>query len=177
MSALDRKAVTGERLRELLHYDPETGVFTWRVGGRRARLGEAAGCVETCGYLRITIDGRQYYAHRLAWLYVTGAWPADQLDHRDGDRTNNRFDNLREATHAENGQNRTTQKNNTSGFAGVHWHLGDRRWHARIRVGGRRVHLGSFDTPEEAHAAYIEAKARLHDFQPVPRTLGGSHVE
>lgn len=169
MADPDRKAVTAGRLRELLHYDPETGGFTRRVGGRGLRRGAAAGSVMADGYLSVRIDGRRYQAHRLAWLYMTGELPAAQIDHRDGDRANNKIANLREATAAENNQNCGRTKRNTSGFVGAHWHRGSRRWHAKISVAGRKLYLGSFDAAEEAHAAYLDAKFRLHSFQPVPR--------
>jgi hypothetical protein len=169
MGATDRKTVTAERLRELLHYNPETGVFTRVARVRGARIGDAAGSVKANGYIRIRIDRGLYFAHRLAWLYMTGEWPDHHLDHRDGDRANNRFDNLRAATPAENHQNRAMPKTNTSGFVGAHFDRKRRRWSGKIRVSGRLVHLGFFDTPEAAHAAYLSAKARFHKFQPVPR--------
>jgi hypothetical protein len=167
MAALDRKTVTAERLRELLHYDPGTGVFVRvaRVSGKR--LGVVAGSMTSKGYRQVGIDGGVYLAHRLAWLYMTGEWPAEEIDHRDGDPANNRFDNLRAATHAENQQNRAPPKNSTSGLIGATWQQRSRRWLAQIDAGGRQVYLGLFDTPEEAHAAYLAAKARLHAFQPV----------
>jgi hypothetical protein len=167
MADPDRKPLTAERLRELLHYDPETGVFTRIARVRGTRPGAVAGSMTSKGYRQVRIDGRQYQAHRLAWLYMTGEWPADQIDHRDGDPANNRFDNLRAATHAENQQNRAPPKNSTSGLIGASWQQRSRRWVAQIDAGGRQVYLGLFDTPEEAHAAYLSAKARLHAFQPV----------
>jgi hypothetical protein len=144
-----------ERLRELLAYDPETGAFTWRVG---QRAGKVAGSVHSKGYARIWVGGRSYRAHRLAWLYVTGAWPVAQLDHANGARDDNRFVNLREATNAENGHNRKT--NNPCGFKGVRQQK--KRWCARIGKNGRRIFLGLFATPEEAHAAYVAAATEHH---------------
>lgn len=164
--------LTAERLRELFHYDPETGAFTWKMltsprGG--VKIGDVAGSIDTKGYRIIRIDGRDHKAHRLAWLYMIGEWPKDQVDHRNGTPADNRFANLREATRAENGQNRATSKNNTSGFTGVSWHGRDRKWRAQIRAGGRNQHLGMFASAEDAHAAYLAAKAELHPFQPIPR--------
>jgi len=154
-----KSTLTAERLRELLHYDPETGIFTWYVLDRRRK--NPAGCAEHRGYLTIGIDRRRYYSHRLAWLYTKGVWPIEEIDHIDTNKANNRFANLREATHAINEQNqRIPQKNNSSGFLGVY--LEGRRYRARIKLGGKNIHIGCFDTAEEAGVAYIEAKKKLH---------------
>ena len=161
--------MTPERLRELLHYDLETGAFVWLVNTKRACAGSVAGCQNRHGYLRICIDGRSYQAHRLAWLYVYGAWPTDQIDHRNGVCDDNRLCNLREATAAENMQNRRLNKDNTSGFMGVSWDKTNKTWLARIRINSKKLDLGRFSTPEAAHEAYVAAKARLHTFQPVMR--------
>ena len=162
--------LTAERLREILNYDPDTGVFTWRVPkGRRVKAGAVAGCDNGDEYIRIRIDGRDYRAHRLAWLYVHGCWPSDQLDHINGNRSDNRMSNLREATPAENNQNRAISSKNTSGFPGVHWHRAKCKWQAQINVNGKKRHLGWLSDPAEAHAAYTAAKARLHTFNPTVR--------
>ncbi|MCK9994454.1 MAG: hypothetical protein Dbin4_02974, partial [Alphaproteobacteria bacterium] len=98
--------LTQSRLKELLHYDPDTGVFTRRVQtSSNARVGDVAGCLHPEGYRHIQIDGKRYAAHRLAWLYMTGEWPTNQLDHLNGVRDDNRWGNLREATHGQNQQN------------------------------------------------------------------------
>lgn len=163
--------LTAERPRELLHFDTCTGVFRWRrASNSRVLPWAVAGHVNpVLGYVQIGIDGKHYLAHRLAWYYVHGVWPADQLDHRDGVRSNNRMSNLREAGHAENGQNQTLRSDNTSGFLGVSWFKRDSNWKAQIRLNGTSYSLGYFDTPEEAHAAYLAAKKNLHLFNPVPR--------
>lgn len=163
--------LTAERLRELLHYNPETGVFTWRVSNsNRAPAGSVAGTAHGAGYRELSLDGGRYLEHRLAWFYVHGVWPTAGIDHRDGDRVNNRLLNLREATKAENQQNRAAQANNKSGFVGVSWYKRGHAWVAQIGVGGRQRRIGLFDTPEAAHAAYLAAKKQLHTFQPTPRT-------
>jgi hypothetical protein len=150
--------LTQNRLKELLEYNPKTGIFIWRVNrGRTAKIGTQAGTPTEKGYLAIEIDGRTYRAHRLAWLYMTGRWPASEIDHKNGIRNANWFDNLREATHGNNCYNRGSNRNNTSGFKGVVLH-GSGKWQATIRVDRRRIHLGSFPTPEAASAVY-EAKA------------------
>lgn len=162
--------LTAERIREILHYDPDTGVFTWRVPkGKRVKAGSVAGSMESDGYVRIKIDDRKYRSHRLAWLYVNGCWPIDQLDHINGSRSDNRIANLREATNSENQQNRAMPANNTSGFTGASFDRVAGRWKARIRVGGKLCHLGYFSTASEAHAAYLSAKARFHAFNPTVR--------
>ena len=155
--------LTAGRLRELLDYCPDTGVFTWKIRISNVKVGDVAGCLEKDGYLRIQIDSRLHFTHRLAWFYVTGEWPPDQIDHINGIRDDNRIANLRAATRSENGQNRRKpQANNTTGYLGVTRHRG--KFLAKIRLDGKRKHLGLFTTPEEAHVAYLEAKRRLHPF-------------
>jgi hypothetical protein len=149
--------LTAERLRELLHYNPETGEFTWLAAPRAQRqAGDRAGFANN-GYRLIGIAGHRYYEHRLAWLYMAGEWPPENIDHRDLDRANNRWTNLRLATYSQNAQNRPIGKANTSGYKGVYWHKIDEKWRAVIRVGGRRKHLGLFNDKEAAHAAYVAA--------------------
>jgi hypothetical protein len=156
-----RKPLTAERLRELLSYDPETGGWT-RIKhcarGSHIKVGDMAGGQDERGYLRIRVDGRKYKGHRLAFLYMTGQWPKPEIDHIDGDRTNNCWSNLREATHNENMWNMKMRRNNTSGLKGVTWHKPSRRWRAQICLYSRRLGLGYFDTAEAAHDAY-KAKA------------------
>ncbi len=171
-----RPAITQERLREVLHYDPDTGQFTWlKCLSSRGPVGTAAGHVSAAsGYRQITIDGSKYYAHRLAWLYMTGKWPSPECDHRNGVRDNNRWTNLREATKAQSAQNRRVRSDNKSGHAGVAWVPLSSRWRAKITVKGKRTHLGHFDLIEDAIAAYAKAKAEMHPFQPVARAQSGS---
>ena len=150
-----------ERLKQLLHYDPDTGVFTRLVGRSNQPAGYVAGCAERERYVCIHLDYRKYYAHRLAWFYVTGAWPKDGIDHKNGNKQDNRFANLREADQVINVQNRTrNNKNNTSGFTGVDLRYG--KYRAQITANGKLVYLGMFETPERAHAEYLSAKRRLH---------------
>lgn len=151
--------ISTERLREVLEYDHETGVFTWleRAPGRRKN--GRAGCIRKSGYVVIRIDGRTYLSHRLAWQHFYIEVPTNEIDHINGVKDDNRIANLRLATTAENGRNRGKQTNNTSGFKGVSWKKSDRRWCAQIKYFGRNIYLGLYSTPEEASAAY-EAKAR-----------------
>ena len=144
-------------LHRVVIYDPELGHFYWRDTGERILR------------LRFRIGQRLYSAHRLAWLYMTGSWPTSHIDHINGDRRDNRFCNLREATPAENAQNKSLYSNNTSGYPGVHWDRKAQLWRAQIRVQGRRIHLGRFPTPDEAYRAYLKGKAEYHTFQPAPR--------
>lgn len=157
--------LTQSSLMEVLHYDPNTGVFTWRVSSaRRIKVGDVAGRQITGGYWRIHIRGKGYPAHHVAWLYVFGVWPKDKLDHINQCRLDNRIENLREADGSLNRQNTTLQRNNTSGFKGVSRRRSAKRWHAEIMVNKRAIRLGWFDTPEEASRAYLDAKRRLHPF-------------
>lgn len=158
--------LTAERLRELLDYDPETGVFRWkdvrRYGFPRKRVGQVAGSIDGEGYILINIGGTKYGAHRLAWLYVYGRWPQPMTDHRNGVRHDNRFANLREASRAQNKRNERRRRDNTSGHKGVVFRPESGRWRARISVDGSRIALGTFDTREAAAAAYASASSRLH---------------
>lgn len=154
------------RAMELLRYDVESGDLFWRVSRGRVKAGRVAGSVNYRGYRSVKVDGRDCLAHRLIWLMAHGQMPEADIDHIDGDRLNNRLENLREATRAENGQNVGVQSNNTSGFTGVTWHKGAKKWKAQIGVSRRYKAIGYFDTPEQAAEAYAKAKARLHRFHP-----------
>jgi hypothetical protein len=163
-----QRELTAERLRELLSYDPETGVFTWRVTrGGGAQVGSVAGAIDRHGYRHIKLDYRLYRAHRLAWLYVYGAFPSKELDHINRLRDCNAISNLREATRSENGQNKVLQANNTSGFKGVSWDKRARKWAAQIALNGKNKFLGRFSTPHEAHLTYLAAAAEMHACHPV----------
>ena len=165
----ERKHLTPERLREVLTYDEATGVFRWKIRvAQRAKAGDVAGSAHSDGYRHIRVDGAMYKLHRLAWLYVYGRWPSAHIDHVNGIRDDNRLANLREADNAQNHQNKKrAQSNNASGYLGVCWHSQNRKWRAQIQAEGKKVQLGYFDTPEEAHAAYLKAKAELHPFQTI----------
>lgn len=147
-------AITQDRLKEVLRYDPETGLFTWLVAtGRRMRVGSVAGTKSSEGYIRIAVDGKIYRAHRLAFLYMTGEWPHDQVDHCDTDRTNNRWLNLRPASNSQNAANK--RATSSTGYKGVYKNgIG---YAAQITVGGKNIYLGQFSTPEQASAAYVAA--------------------
>lgn len=152
--------ITQARLKELLHYDPHTGLLTWAAG---PRLGKGAGCRQKVGYLVVRLDGVLHYAHRLAYLYVTGETP-HLIDHVNGDRSDNRAANLRAATSEINNQNRRlpTARTKYDLPLGVSYDKRRLRYVAQIRISGKNTSLGQFACPEDAHQAYLKAKRELH---------------
>lgn len=159
--------LTAERLRELLHYDPETGVFTWATKRRGSNLGAVAGNTShKGGYRTISVDNRRYTAHRLVWLYVYGEFPSDEIDHIDRNPDNNALANLRACTRRENAYNTVRQPGATSDYRGVTWDKARRKWAAKIRMpDGTRRQLGRFDSEAEAAHAYAEARAAIDPFR------------
>lgn len=152
-----------EQLNAIILYDKDTGVLRWRIKTNpRAPAGQVAGGLDQKGYAHVSILGKQYRAHRVAWMLHYGSWPNGQIDHIDGVKNNNRIENLREATAAENQRNKPKNKNNTSGFKGVSRHKQTGKWAAVICLNGKQQHLGVYATPEAAHEAYCEAAERLH---------------
>lgn len=158
-------ALTADRLRQLLHYNPRTGRFTWIFARRNVRVGNEAGHADPRGYRYISIDNRQYCGHRLAWLYMTGEWPTAIVDHLNGRKGDNRWNNLRDTSAHGNAQNlQTATTRNRLGLLGVIPPQGGRhRFKASIQVRGKSVHLGYHATAEIAHSAYIAAKRQLHE--------------
>lgn len=155
--------LTLHRLKELLSYDVETGIFQWRqVTSNRISVGSAAGTVNSKGYLIISIDGQRYRAHRLAYLYMTGDMPEDQIDHMNNVKTDNRWCNLREASNSQNHMNRWLQVNNTSGEKGVVFHKPSGRWTARVKVNGKLHSLGYYDDKDDAIQIVRQERKRLH---------------
>lgn len=146
-----RDSLTADELRRLLTYDPSTGLFRWAVKRSGVRYGEIAGSFHD--YCRIRINRLEYKAHRLAWLYVHGRWPVGDIDHINGNPSDNRIENLRECSHAQNLTNTKLRSDNTSRMKGVGKIRNLNLWRATFR--GR--HIGCFKTPEEAFAAYAEA--------------------
>lgn len=153
--------LTVERLRELLRYEPVTGEFFW-LARPRIRAGKRAGNVRPKdGRRSIRVDCKLYLAARLAWLYMTGKWPAHQVDHFDTNPTNDAWRNLRDLPSAKNAQNRRQAgPRSSTGLLGVN--KNGARFQAALTLDGRRYRFGTYDTPEQAHAAYVEGKRQLH---------------
>lgn len=145
--------ITHARLKELLSYDSDTGIFTRRVRtSNRIQVGDVAGTLTNFGYVSITLDRARYQAHRLAWLYVYGRWPAQDIDHINRLKSDNRIANLRDVSRQVNMLNIDLQTNNTSGVTGVSWHKATNKWRAEITLEGAQKHLGLFDSFDDAVA-------------------------
>lgn len=162
-----RKLPSQDLLKELLTYDPSTGVFVWRVKPcPRIHAGTVAGAPDHKGYMKVAIQGVAYLANRLAWMYVYGVDPGEmQVDHRDRNRGNNCIDNLRLATNSQNCQNKPAgaqQSNSASGLKGITYHSRLKKWRARVQVSGRRVSLGCYETKEAAAYAMRARREELH---------------
>ena len=148
------KKLTQKELKKVLHYEPTTGLFTWVKKRQGVSLGGVAGCLQHNGYRHIGVLGKVYSAHRLAFLYMTGKFPLDEVDHKNHERSDNRWSNLREVTRLENSRNRSMHLNNKSGFSGVCWKKRVSKWLASISINGKRKHLGYFKDIDDA----IEAR-------------------
>lgn len=148
---------------EWLAYDQSSGLFTRKkTANTRFKIGEVAGSINSKGYLVIKIQGANYKAHRLAWLFSYGDWPTGDLDHINGVKTDNRIDNLRLASSAENNSNVTARANNKSGYKGVVFHAHTGKWMASCGHNKKRHYLGLFDTPHAASAAYLAFAQQAH---------------
>lgn len=150
------------RVRELLNYCSETGVFTWRISKRGVTLGRLAGNIGRYGYWYIVLDNKRYVAHRLVWLYVYGDWPADCIDHINRIRTDNKLANIRAVTRAQNLQNLGLDNKNKSGFRGVSYDAANKKWRASISIQGKAKNLGRYNTKDLAVIAYKAAAAKYH---------------
>ena len=158
---LENDMLTQKRLKEVLHYDPEAGVFTWLVArGNKIKAGDIAGSVGPVGYRKIGIDGKIYKASRLACLYMEGCFPEYEVDHRDRVKNNNKWYNLRHATRSYNMKNCKIVSDNTSGVTGVNFHKKHNKWQAYITDGGKTMHLGSFNNFINAVHARWEAEVK-----------------
>ncbi len=162
--------LTAERARELFDYDPDTGALKWKTENLKSRQGGKvrstgnleAGCKHNCGYVSIGVDMRKYLAHRVIWLLTYGKWPAGQIDHINGNRLDNRIVNLRDVAHKTNAQNRRKAiPTSQSKLIGVS--RNSDRWKATIMADRTDYYLGTYDTKEEAHLAYVMAKRLLHE--------------
>jgi hypothetical protein len=150
-----------------LRYDHETGLLYWRVRQGRARAGDMAGNIGSNGHRRVGLLGRYFQAHRIVWLLVHGAWPPFIVDHEDRDGLNNRIGNLRPATKSLNAQNSVSRSDSRTGLRGVGWSNVRKKYRARICVDQKRLTIGYFDDPTEAHRAYLETQAALHPYAPL----------
>lgn len=165
-----RTQLRAEQVRQLLDLNVETGELRWTAAASQGRLTQrVAGSAHAGGYRQIKIGRSAHLAHRLVWLIVHGEWPQGQIDHIDGNRANNAPSNLRVVTAAQNNQNiSVVGRKSASGLVGAVYVAGGTRrrdrWESRIKVNGVSRHLGHFDNPEAAHAAYLRAKARVHPF-------------
>lgn len=158
--------LTQELLKERLSYDPNTGEFRALVKRKQLNVGDIAGCWTSKGYWRIKINNQEYSGHRLAWLYVHGRWPTKLLDHKNRDPSDNRIDNLREATYQENAQNRKLSCTSRSGFLGVTLHKKTGKYQASIMNDKKPRYLGLYATAEQASCVYLAAKQQAHVFNP-----------
>ena len=158
-----KRELTIERLKTLVRYDPEMGLWAWIMPRPKCSPGKIAGTpsLDPPGYILIKIDGVQYWAHILAFFYMTGQWPTHEIDHKDRDGINNRWCNLRPSTSAQNKINSKLRSDNTSGMKGVSWSGQRQKWRARIHVNGHEKHLGFFHDLIAAGAAY-DAAAVVH---------------
>jgi len=158
--------LTQEKLKELLHYDPETGIFTWKKSGRGKNKNLVAGTVNSLGYVQITINYKIYLAHRLAYLFINGFFPDKLIDHKDGVRKNNKWINLRDSNHSENGQNKikAMSSNKSTGILGVSFDKRYNHFMTQLEINGKVSHRSYHKTAEEAHEAYINAKRQIHPF-------------
>lgn len=164
-SKSETSPLTAERPRKIYDYDPDTGAFVRRgASGTQGnwKAGSAVnGAVNPAGYIRIIVGRRLYLAHRLAFLYMTGEWPTQVIDHMNGNPADNRFCNLRDVDAQSNSHNQRMTKGNKSGFLGVSL-KGPGKFTAQIKADGKFIHLGTFDDPQVAHLAYLDAKRKLH---------------
>jgi hypothetical protein len=152
-----------ENLKKYLKYSPDTGLFHWILpSSDKTKIGDLAGCLRPDGYVKIKIFGRSYLAHRLAWFFVHGEWPEEEIDHINRVRNDNRMENLRSILKRQQQQNMKLTTKSTSGFVGVSQRKSG-KWRAHITIMGKFVSLGVFDTPEQASAAYMAAKAKHHE--------------
>jgi hypothetical protein len=143
--------ITQSRLKEILHYDQDTGIFTWKVNkARTARSGGIAGTPNTFGHITICVDKNRIVAHRLAWLYVFGEFPISSLDHINRNPADNRIENLRIVSQSENNLNQGRRKDNTSGHRGIRWNYRYGKYVSRIKKDGKEYHLGLFENLQDA---------------------------
>ncbi|ULR87412.1 HNH endonuclease [Comamonas sp. B21-038] len=155
-----------DKLRAVIAYDPDTGHLTWTRNAPAKVAGRQAGCLTNCGYRYVQVNKVGYYAHRLAFILMTGREPPEMVDHINLNRDDNRWSNLRLCSGSENQQNiqKARLSNKSSGVLGVYWSKTKKKWRSQIRIDGRIRHLGYFDSIDESHIAYVNAKREHHKF-------------
>lgn len=161
--------ITQQYLRELLNYDPETGIVSWKSSRKKTIIGKRAGTSakvgrerEKLGRRQICINGKIYMEHRLIWLYMTGSWPEQVIDHIDGNGLNNKWNNLRTCSQSDNSCNSRIMKNNTSGIKGLHWDKANRKWLVYICRNGKNKNLGRYADKNQALAILHAHRQNLH---------------
>ena len=159
-----------QEAKRIYNYDPETGAITWRVAKRGRPIGSSAGSVGVMGYRLVRVLDKKMLAGRVAWLLATGSWPDGVISRKNGDSSDDRFENLRDLSKSESQQNYAKPRNNTSGHVGVCWDKRDSQWMAQIWHNGRIHKLGRFSDKEDAVRAYAAGKAALHLASPIPQT-------
>ena len=157
---------TPKELRERLSYDPETGVLIWKKCRDKTKIGKPASSLDVCGYVQINICGKVLKGHRVAWAIFYGKWATGMIDHKNGMRSDNRIENLRDCDNQTNCQNvRLGSRKNKTGYIGVHMAKQGKKekmYRAKIQINGKQIHLGGYPTAEEAFDAYVKAKRQLH---------------
>lgn len=146
-----------EYIKNILNYNPETGIWIWIFPRPKIRIYDVAGGMTNDGYIKIKIDGKKYFAHRLAHLYMNGCWPEFEVDHKDLNKANNKWDNIREATRVQNFGNQPKYLNNKSGIKGVCWDKAAKKWLSQIQVNNKKIKLGRFENINDAAEAYRQA--------------------
>ena len=156
--------LTSKVLHDFFDYNSETGIVTRKIStNNRTKVGQIVGCLRPDGYLCATIGGKPYQLHRLIWLYAHGSWPSGEIDHINGNRSDNRIENLRDVTSSQNGRNKRVSSANTSGVTGVTWFKSRNKWVAAMNMNGKRIHLGYFETIDDAAKARKSADT-IHGF-------------
>lgn len=159
--------ITQSFLKSILNYNPDTGIFTWKIKPAQCvKIGDVAGYIDkSTGYISIGINKKLYRAHRLAWLYIHGEFPIEEIDHINHDRSDNRIDNLRAVSHKDNGKNVSKRKDNTSGHLGIYWDKRRNKWHTQIKVKNKVIYLGLFTDIIEAIAVRKKAEIKYNFHQ------------
>jgi hypothetical protein len=161
MEEIKSRPLTQERLKELLHYEPSTGWFTWRVCSSIANIGDRAGGHHGFGYRQMGLDYKKFLEHQLAFFYMTGEWPDDEVDHINGNKADNRWSNLRSVTKSQNGHNKPVHRRSKTGYPGVYLHAG--MYRARIHVEGETIDLSGHRTIAEARVARLLSEIEHFD--------------